>query len=276
MTLLNNIFYLGIPGSNSFLAGKIYLKKFHLTGCRTISEVFEKTDMDKSSLGIVPIENSTTGSILDTFDALIKSKLQICGEIVLRIHHQLLAKSEKVKIREIERCFSHPQAIGQCQKFISSLKNAEVEFTSDTASAAKLVGEKGNMGDTAVANQLCAQIYNLKIIKSKIEDNKENFTRFFIIGHKETDVANKVTFVFSVAHQPGSLVRTLAPFAKWKLNLTKIESRPIPGKPWEYLFFVDMEMSSKETFLKAVKEIKKSTNFIKIFGFYPKGKIYET
>ena len=275
MKIKNNIFYLGISGSNSFLASKMFSKNSQLVGCKTISEVFDKTVSNMGSLGIVPVENSTTGSILETFDAILKKRLIICGEIILRIHHHLLSKSNKINIKDFKRCFSHPQAFSQCQKQINLMKNVSVEFTSDTASAAKFISERGNIDDVAIANNLCARIYNLEIIKSQIEDNRENFTRFFVVGSKEIIVGNKVTFVFSVAHQPGSLVKTLIPFAKWRLNLTKIESRPIPSKPWEYLFFVDMEISTKKIFMKAIREIKSSTNFIKILGFYPKGKIYE-
>lgn len=274
--LLPKLFYLGIPGSNSFLAANIYDKKACFSGCKSISDIFTGVSRNKNSLGIVPIENSTTGSISDTFDTLVNKDLLICGEIVLRIHHQLLMKSNDVKIEMIKHCYSHPQAIGQCQKLVKRMKKVTVVYSSDTASSAKLLSEKGGRYDAVIANRSCAQLYNLKIIKEEIEDNRENFTRFFVIGHKSVRKGNKVSFVFSVAHQPGSLVATLLPFAKWKLNLTKIESRPIPSKPWEYLFFVDMEINRKDIFIRAVNEIRKSTNFIKILGYYPKGKIYET
>lgn len=272
------IAYLGIPGSYSFVASNIYFpKKAMFIKNDSIPDLLEKVSKEICDFGVVPMENTTTGSISETFDHLLERDLSIIGEIILHIHHHLLACKSLNSIKEIKRCYSHPQAIAQCQKFFKKYKNIKHVFTSDTATAANFIAREKSKTTAAIAAKLAANLYDLKILEKNIEDNPHNYTRFAVIAKKESFTGNKISLIFSVEHKPGSLFHTLTPYARLGLNLTKIESRPVFGKPWEYIFFIDFEIDNKEKELRQVlEEMKEHVNFLKILGRYTKGKIYET
>ena len=266
--------YLGIPGSNTYLAGKKYFgEKSDMTALDTVKDIFEKVKND-SFYGVVPVENSTTGSIFDTFDSLLNTDVSIIGEIVLHIHHNILSKSKS--INTINKCFSHPQAIQQCTSFFRSHSTIKPFFTKDTASAAQQVS-LSNKDESAIGNREAARIYGLNILEVNVEDNPNNYTRFAVIGNDPNKTGDKVTLSFSVEHKPGSLFATLSPYCRFGLNLTKIESRPVFGKPWEYIFIVDLEIPGKfKEFAKVLEEMKENVNFLKILGIYRKGVVYES
>lgn len=274
------IAYLGIPGSYSFIAAEKYFsKKSMFIQNNSISEVMQKVSAKICDFGIVPLENSTTGSIVETYDCLIDSKISIVGEIVLHIHHHLLGMGGKVgqSLNRISTCYSHPQAIDQCQKFFKKHSRIKPVLTSDTATGARMIVQLNSDTNAAIGANQAAKLYGLQIWQKRIEDNPNNFTRFAVIAKTGKKRGNKISLVFSVEHKPGSLFRTLEPYARLGLNLTKIESRPVFGKPWEYIFFLDFEIGKRKNQLsKLLSEMKEHVNFLKVLGRYNKGKIYET
>ncbi|MEK9130183.1 MAG: prephenate dehydratase [Patescibacteria group bacterium] len=238
--------------------------------CKGFANVFKTVKNNKADFGVIPIENSLEGSIGQNYDLLLKSNLQIFGEVFLKINHCLICSKES-KIDIIEKIYSHPQALGQCRNFLEKY-NWELIAMPDTAGSVKMIKEQKLKNAAAIASKRAAEIYGMKILKEKIESNSANFTRFFIISKNKNKIINKnkTSIVFSVKHTPGALFEILKIFAEQKINLTKIESRPIIGKPWEYNFYLDFIGHQKEKQIqKILKEIKKFSNFIKILGSYP-------
>ncbi|MBI5452319.1 prephenate dehydratase [Candidatus Gottesmanbacteria bacterium] len=277
---MKKIAYLGIPGSYSYIAAiKYFGKKNNMSANNSITDVFLRVADKTCDFGVVPLENTTTGSITETYDSLIDSGSVIIGEIMLHIHHHLLGVGEKVgqSLNGISTCYSHPQAIDQCQKFFKKHVGIKPVFTSDTATGARMIAQLNSDTNAAIGASHAAKLYGLQIWQKRIEDNPNNFTRFAVIAKATKKKGNKISLVFSVEHRPGSLFRTLEPYARLGLNLTKIESRPVFGKPWEYIFFLDFEIGKRENQLsKLLSEMKEHVNFLKVLGRYNKGKIYET
>lgn len=284
MTTINNhqiaiptVAYLGREGSYSYIAAVNFFQKTKcLKPFNSIEQVVRAVTKEKAQYGIIPVENSTTGSIFETYDLLIEQKTNIVGEVYLCIHHQLLTKAG-VKIPELTHCYSHPQAVSQCRTFLSNHPQLKLIYVSDTATAALQVTKNRHRTHAAIASSQAARLYNLNIAAKNIEDNSKNFTRFAIVSKKQNTQGNKVTLILSVKHIPGSLYRALGPIASSQFNLTKIESRPIIGSLWEYLFIVDFELGNFAFRLRSVlKQLKKHTQKITILGTYDKGKSYET
>jgi len=269
---MKKITYFGIPGSNSFLAAyKMFSTTAKFISKNSVFDCVNSVSADLADFSVIPLENSLTGSLADSYDALRESNVSIVAEIILQIHHHFLAGG----ISAIKNCYSHPQAFNQCRNFF--IKNPQLKQIPafDTASAAKIVSEKKN--SAAVANALAAKIYKLKILKKNIEDNKANFSRFIVVGKKQNKNGNKISLLFKVSHKPGSLFSALSPYKKLGLNLSKIESRPIAGSPWEYIFILDFELSAAKFKLQRLLSLmKKKVIYLKILGRYDKGKVYET
>lgn len=241
--------------------------------CKTFNDVFEKTEKGIVEYGIIPIENSLEGSVGQNYDLLLKSNLKIFGETILRIRHCLLAL-EKINLKSIQKVYSHPQALGQCRKFLERL-NCQLIPTYDTAGSAKMIKEEKLKNCAAIASERAGRFYGLKILKKGIEDNSKNFTRFFIISKKDRQPTgnDKTSIIFSVKHKPGALYKALGIFAICDINLTKLESRPIVGRPWEYNFYLDFEGHRKDKIIQKVLSILKNTClFLKVLGSYPKAK----
>jgi prephenate dehydratase len=238
--------------------------------CRTLRDVFEEVGHQRSQLGIVPVENSIEGTITQTYDLLLGTDLKIVGETVHLIRHSLLALPG-VKLSDITVVYSHPQALAQCQNYLERLGLETIAWY-DTAGAAKTIRERGLTNAAAIAGVRAAQIYDLRILATGIQDYPENFTRFFVIGiasPKPTD-HDKTSMVFGVRHEPGMLFSALKEFADRRLNLTKIESRPIKGKPWEYYFYVDFEGHQNSDDVKELRAaLETVTTYLKILGSYP-------
>lgn len=273
---MNKVGYLGNVGSYSFLAAKNMINKASFIGKPDFKSIFDSLQTGKIDLGILPIENSTTGSIFEVYDLLLDKEIEIVGEGILKINHLLLAKRGSYK-KNIKRCYCQIEAWKQCQMELEKRKIAPI-FVEDTASAVHNLAKDKDLDTCAIGNNYLAQKYGLKIISDSIQKQKGNFTRFVSVGSggvRSKKKGEKVSMIFSVLHQPGSLLRALTPYAEHGLNLTKIESRPILNKPWEYIFIVDFILKNIDNLDKVVKEMKLKTLYLKILGVYQKGKIYE-
>ncbi|MGE5497646.1 MAG: prephenate dehydratase [Syntrophothermus sp.] len=274
------IAYQGEPGAYSeSAAGNFFKEKIELSPSFTFNDVFAKVKKGTADFGVVPIENSLYGSVFETFDLLRKYPLSVIGELNLRINHYLIA-NKKVKPSDLKVIYSHPQALGQCSDLINSLKKVKVLPVYDTAGAVKMLYENPKENEAAIASKRAAEVYGMKIIKGNIQNNSENFTRFLVISRKpvKTEFPNsKTSICFELKSMPGALFRALSVFALRDINLTKIESRPIAGKSFEYLFYIDMEGNIKDKKLvNALNHLKEISHSLRIFGSYEKGKTYES
>lgn len=237
----------------------------------SIKDVFDIVEKGKADFGVVPIENSNEGVISYTLDMFIDSELKVAAEVMLEITHNLLSRSgDKSKIRKV---YSFSPATAQCRRWIQqNLAGIPVIEATSTARAAERAAEDDEAA--AIASDLAAKIYNLKFIEKNIEDSRQNYTRFLVISKEfpQESGHDKTSIMFTLKNKPGSLYKTLEPFKKGGINLTKIESRPSKRKAWEYIFFADMEGHIENKKLrKAVEAVKDNCLFLKILGSYPYG-----
>ena len=239
--------------------------------CRDLTEVFESVDKQEVPVGVVPVENSLEGSVNQTYDLFLTHDLKVCGEIIIRISHCLIA-NPSTSLMAVKTVYSHPQALAQCRSFLERL-GSELVPTYDTAGSVKMLKENGLKDAAAVASKKAAEIYGMKILASEIEDTPTNYTRFFAISKDDSlrTGKDKTSIIFAAAHTPGSLYHALGEFAKRNINLTKIESRPTKQKAWEYNFYLDFEgHRTEENCAAALKALEQSGAFLKILGSYPK------
>ena len=265
--------FFGAEATYSHLAAKEQFgASAELRSTTSIAEVFQEVAGDRAAFGVVPIENSTEGVVAHTLDCLVESELQICGEIFLEIHHNLLSRGGRAE--DVKRIISHPQALAQCRAWLSAhFPEIQVEEVASTAHAALAASNDGSVA--AVASALASEVYGLDFVASNIEDRSNNITRFLVVGKLETPPSSKdkTSLVFSAKDKPGVLYKMLQPFAKSRINLSKIESRPIKNKPWEYLFFLDLLGHREQAAVKkAIAGLEKNCVFCKILGSYPSGK----
>ncbi len=254
-------------------ASQFFGPSIHVKPCESLDDVFKVVEQGEAQFGIVPIENSLEGSISRTYDLLLDSSLRVCGETELRVVHCLIA-SPGTRLDLIKKVYSHPQALGQCQAFLKHL-GCELIPTYDTAGSVKMIKEKGITDGAAIASARAAEIYGMQIIAQEIEDNPNNFTRFFILAKQDSPPTgnDKTSIVFSVKHRPGALYEFLKDLAMKNINLTKIESRPTRQKPWEYNFYLDFEGHREdEAAREALDNLEKTSLFLKVLGSYPKAK----
>jgi prephenate dehydratase len=235
------IAYQGEPGAFSEAAAQRVDPGAQLVACRSFEEVFDAVDAGPAGYGIVPIENSIGGSIHRNYDLLLAHELTIVGEVELPVVHHLLA-CPGATLDGLTRVYSHPQGLAQCERFLRTLKGVEVVATYDTAGSAKMVADAGLTDAAAIASARAGEVFGLTALASSIQDFDDNITRFLIIGRRPfpNTVADKTTIVFTVPNEPGALFKALSVFALRGVDLTKLESRPIPGRPWEYLFYADL------------------------------------
>jgi chorismate mutase / prephenate dehydratase len=237
--------------------------------CRNIETVFSDVEMGNSDYGVVPVENSIEGVINLTLDCFVDSPLYICSETRLPIGLFLLSKTTDKK--KIEKIYSHPQPFAQCRNWLSSnLSGVEQVSASSTAQAAELT--KQNKNTAAIAGQMAAEVYGLKVVDKNIQDRPENHTRFLVVSKDKAKRAkkNKTSLMFSITDESGSLLKTLQLFAKNKINLSKIQSRPLRNRPWEYLFYVDfIGHVDDKTVQHVLKVLGKQTLFLRVLGSYP-------
>ena len=235
--------------------------------------VFEAVSNGETDHGVIPIENSLTGSIHENYDLLLKHDLVITGEIKLRIIHNLIV-NKGGKLSDIKRLYSHPQAISQCKDFLSTLKNVQLISVYDTAGAARKIKESGSSEEAAIASAQAALDYGLDIIQSGIESNHLNYTRFNVLSRELNEEVedSKTSIVFSTKNIPGALFKSLSVFALRDIDLYKIESRPLPGSPWEYIFYLDFNGDIRQKVIKkAIAHLEEIARFLKFLGSYPKG-----
>jgi len=252
--------------ASSFFGPSIQVKP-----CETLDEVFRVVEQGEAQFGIVPIENSLEGSISRVYDLLLDSSLRVCGETELRIAHCLIANPQ-ARLDLIKKVYSHPQALGQCQAFLRHL-NLEIIPTYDTAGSVKMIKEMGITDGAAIASTRAAEIYEMQIIAREIEDNTNNYTRFFILAKQDSPPSgnDKTSIVFSVKHRPGALYEFLSDLASNNINLTKIESRPTRQKPWEYNFYLDFEGHREdEAARESLNKLERNSIFVKVLGSYPR------
>jgi prephenate dehydratase len=225
----------------------------------------------RAPLGIVPIENSLTGSIHQNYDLLLQyPDVRIVGEQKLRIVHNLIGLPG-AGIEDIRRVYSHPQGLAQCSRFLDG-HSWERVASADTAGAVRLVAEAGAKENAAIASEEAARVYGLAILKQGLETNARNYTRFFVIARDEGAAParpNKASLCFSVADRPGALFRALAVLAERGLNMKKLESRPILGKPWQYQFYIDVDLpDDPSVFSRALGELSQVTEDLRVLGVY--------
>lgn len=245
----------------------------HSINCMDVSgvdEVFKCVETEKAHYGVVPLENSTEGAVTNTLDLLIDTPLLICGEIYLKINHQLMSKANDIS--KIKKVYSHSQSIAQCRKWLSqNLGSVKVEMMSSNAEAAKRVMDEPV--SAAIAGIAAAELYELNILASNLEDNPGNVTRFVAIGKTETNPSgsDKTSLLVSSKNRPGALFHLLEPLARNGVSMTRIESRPSRKDLWEYVFFIDIEGHIKETVVgRVLDELQHEAAVVKILGSYPK------
>ncbi|MGH7233590.1 MAG: prephenate dehydratase [Nitrospiraceae bacterium] len=235
----------------------------------SIKDVFNEVERGRAHFGVVPIENSTEGVVNHTLDMFIDSNLLIYGEVLQEVSHHLLSKTGRLE--DVTKIYSHPHAIAQCRNWLeTNLPHMPVSEVPSTARAAELCAD--DPSTASIASELAGQLYGLKVLRSRIEDNINNFTRFLVLSQKppERTGKDKTSVMLSVKDKVGALYDLLRPFASHGINMTKIESRPSRRKAWEYIFFVDVEGHvDEERVNKALEEIKGRCLFLKILGSYP-------
>lgn len=238
---------------------------------KSFDEVFKAVHGGDAPFGIVPVENSLEGSIGRVYDLLLDSDVKVSGETEIRITHCLIANPETSR-ELIKKVYSHPQALAQCREFLLHL-GCELIPAYDTAGSVKMIKEKKMADGGAVAGARAAEIYGMKIIAHKIEDNPNNFTRFFVLSKQDSPYSgkDKTSIVFSLKHKPGLLYKALGEFAVRNINLTKIESRPTRQKLWDYNFYLDFEgHRSDKAVQEALEKLKEISIFVKVLGSYQK------
>lgn len=274
MKKIIKVAFQGEPGAYSEEATfKYFGNLIKPISCKTFLDVFQVLEKDKVDFAVVPVENSLEGTVSGVYDLFLKYDLKPCDEVYHKISHCLISFPNE-NLKTIKKVYSHPQALGQCRKFLERF-HWEIIPTYDTAGSVKMLKEKGLKDSAAIASQRAAKVYHMKILKRGIETNQRNFTRFFIISKKERKPTgqDKTSIVFSIKHQPGALYKALGIFAVSNINLTKLESRPVIGKPWQYNFFLDFEGHWKDKIIRQTLEIlKHNCLFMKIIGSYPRAK----
>ena len=262
--------FLGPSHSYSHLAAiERFGQSADLVPVGTIAAVFAEVEQGNANFGLVPLENSTDGRITDTLDMFTRIRVRISGEVPLRIHHQLIGMSPRGSIR---RVCSKPQALSQCRNWLAQhLPEAVMVETSSTAAAAEMVTSDNKVA--AVASRQAAVNFGLKILAHNIEDNSQNITRFAVIGQESAERTgdDKTSFLFQLPHQPGALADAMAIFRRGRLNLTWIESFPLPGARNEYLFFVELQGHEKDLRVRrAIAALEKKTERLELLGSYPR------
>jgi prephenate dehydratase len=266
------IAYQGEPGAYSEAAGLKFHASADLMPNPSFEDVFRAVVSGTATHGILPVENSIGGSIHRNFDLLAENDLSIVGEISLLVEHCLLAYPGTTR-DALKRVYSHPQALAQCEKFLRALPGIEIVATYDTAGSAKLIRD-GALKDTgAIASARAGQIFELEVLQSGIQDFELNLTRFVIVARlAETPAdADKTTILFALPNQPGALFKALSVFALRDIDLTKLESRPIRGRPWEYMFYADLSVGRQEMrCARALVHLAEFAKWVRTLGSYKK------
>jgi chorismate mutase/prephenate dehydratase len=266
------IAYQGETGAYSEMAvSKFFGIKAKPVPCKDFKDVFESVKNNETPNGVIPIENSIEGSVNQNYDHFITYDLKICGEVAVKLAHVLITNPQ-TKLEDIATVYSHPQALGQCRKYLEKHK-WELIPAYDTAGSVKIIKEKQLYNAAAIASEKATDIYNMKIAARDIADNPSNYTRFLILSHEDAAPTgdDKTSIIFSAKHAPGTLYSALGEFASRNINLTRIESRPIKTAAWQYNFYLDFEgHKTEKRCIEALQALEKYATFIKILGSYPR------
>lgn len=266
----------GIEGSYSWLASKSFFgseKEIVFKKLKNFDEVVDAVEDESAGYAVLPIENTTSGSINEVYDALTNSNLQIVGEEIFQVRHCLVGL-QKVPLNQIKKIYVHYQAARQCSKFLKSLPKTELEYFEDTAKSVEKIKEEGNPYFAAIASQEAAELFEVLVLKEDIANQQGNFTRFLVCSKNSIKVDERIpaktSLVLATAHQAGSLVQALSVFKEFGINMTKLESRPIIGNPWEEMFYLDFQGNIQSQNVKnLLDEVGKFTRYLKILGCYP-------
>lgn len=267
----------GAPGAYSHIAGEHFFSEYEgelqFQGHTGFGPTLEAVATGAADYAMLPVENTTAGSITEAYDLLARMDLSVVGEEVLRVEHCLVG-FENVGVQEIRHVYSHPQALAQCSVFLSGLRDCTVQSFVDTAASVKKVADERDPSQAAIASERAAALYGLSVIARNLENQIGNYTRFMVVARAplrfDERIRCKTSLIFSTRHEEGALVRCLNVLADQGLNLTKLESRPRPNSPFEYLFTVDFEGNIEtEEVQRALEQIRAHTNFLKVLGSYP-------
>jgi Prephenate dehydratase len=263
--------YQGESGAYSERAVRSVFPSEEPLACESVRLVFSRVTSGEADFGVVPLENSQAGSVNETYELLLNTTLlKIVGEVLVRVDHALLGVPG-ARLEGIRRAHSHWQALAQCEEFLSSMRIEPIPVH-DTAGAARLVGERGIKEDAAIASVAAGARAGLIVLAERIQTEKENFTKFAVIGGRDPGLgeADKTSLVMAVLDEPGSLLSSLQPFAVRDINLHKLESRPRRGKAFEYVFYVDLMAAGNDPEVEAaLNEVAEHTSLLRVLGSYP-------
>jgi prephenate dehydratase len=264
------IAYQGEPGAFSEAASRQIAADGQMVPCKSFEDVFAAVNTNNADFGVLPIENSIGGSIHRNFDLLLEHDLPIVGELEVPVVHHLLALPGRT-VDQIRRIYSHPQALAQCDRFLRTLTGVEITATYDTAGSAKMIATERLEDSAAIASARAGEVFGLVPLKSSIQDFQNNTTRFLVIGRRPlSDAApDKTTIVFTLTNEPGALFKAISVFALRGIDLTKLESRPIPDRKWEYLFYVDVAAASTDVACaRALAHLAEFAPMVRVLGSY--------
>jgi len=276
------IVHLGKPGSFSHAAARVFYGADHTyLSAKSFEDVFKSVAEGNAEIGVVPIENSLAGSIYENYDHFNIYPVHISAEQYLKVEHYLLCKKGELpreeRLKQIEIVYSHPKALEQCRSFFDTHGWMKPTVAADTATSAYQVASSDDLTIAAIGGLESAHLYRLHVLAEHIEDDRYNYTRFLYISKSAVMIqkSNKCSLQFEVKHEPGSLVQMLKVLHKHRLNMTKIESRPIHGKPFEYNFYVDFEFDPniRNELNGVIDELKRNTHTVKILGMYEAGEM---
>jgi prephenate dehydratase len=271
------IAYQGEPGAFSEAAARRVDHDAQLTPCKSFEDVFDAVDSGAATHGCLPFENSIGGSIHRNYDLLLSHDLPIVAEVELPVVHHLLALPGAT-LHGLRRVYSHPQGLAQCERFLRTLTGVEIIATYDTAGSAKMVADAGQRDAAAIASARAGEVFGLVSLAAGVQDFDDNITRFLLVGRTPLPnvVADKTSIVFSLQNEPGSLFKALSVFALRGIDLTKLESRPIPGRPWEYLFYVDLGIARDEVACaRALAHLGEFASMLRTLGTYASWRTHE-
>jgi chorismate mutase/prephenate dehydratase len=269
--------YQGIEGSYSHLAAQRHLARrgagVSYMSCYQFKEVVEAVESGRADLGVLPIENTTSGAINEVYDLLLHAQLSIVGEVKLKVDHCLLGLPG-ARLPDIRTIYCHPQTVLQCSNFLARMQHCKIEYFTDTALSGRKIKEDGNPAQGAIASEEASRLFDLAVVERGIANQEQNYTRFLVAARKpvrvDARIPCKTSIVMLTGNEPGSLLETLLVFRDQGINLTKLESRPVLENPWEEMFYVDFEGNlERENVRKAVDEVTRRARFIKVLGCYP-------
>ncbi|MCV2885573.1 prephenate dehydratase [Aestuariibacter sp. AA17] len=281
---LNRVAFLGDKGSYSYLATQKYFSRrpgeLMEIGCQSFADIINKVETNEADYAVLPIENTSSGSINEVYDQLQHTHLSIIGELTHPIKHAMLTACD-TDIAQIKVLYAHPQVFAQCSHFLAELGNVEVKPCDSTSAAMLAVAEANSPVVAAIGSEAGGALYGLNVIKSNLANQKENHSRFIVVARKPVkvplQVPSKTTFIMSTVQKPGALVDALLILKDKDINMTKLESRPINGNPWEEMFYIDVEGNIEDgPMQQAIEELSATTRYCKVLGCYPSEEISPT